>query len=149
MGREARFDSADIDKTPTAFVVELPERLIHENVEGSARDTYVAERKHPVYIVDLPSRAISMVIGCLEPGERTNRHRHTYETVLYVLEGRGYSTIETRRVAWQAGDAVYIPVWAWHQHVNLDDSSPVRYLSCGNAAMLQNIGNLAIREEAT
>ena len=49
---------------------------------------------------------------------------------------------------WQAGDAVYIPVWAWHHHVNLDDNNPAKYLACENAPMLQNMGRLAIREEA-
>jgi gentisate 1,2-dioxygenase len=51
-------------------------------------------------------------------------------------------------VDWQAGDAVYIPVWAWHHHANLDDKIPASYLACENAPMLQNMGRLAIREEA-
>jgi hypothetical protein len=48
-----------------------------------------AERKHPVYFVDQPSHAFSVTIGGLLPGDRSNRHRPTCETRLYVLEGRG------------------------------------------------------------
>jgi quercetin dioxygenase-like cupin family protein len=147
--QQSQFHSADFDQTPPTFPLELPQRLIHKAVaEDGAREAYSAERKHPVHFVDLPSKAISMTIGALEPGGRSNRHRHTYETVLYVLEGSGYSMIESLRVEWVAGDALYIPVWAWHHHVNSDLQRPARYLACENAPMLQNIGRLAIREEA-
>lgn len=149
MSTPAKFHSADFDKTPPTFPVELPARLFHKAVAADdARGAYSAERKHPVHFVDLPSQAISMTIGVLNPGGRSNRHRHTYETVLYVLEGRGYSMIEDRKLEWEEGDALYIPVWAWHHHVNADPQKKARYLACENAPMLQNIGRLAIREEA-
>ncbi|MGZ8244371.1 cupin domain-containing protein, partial [Methylomagnum sp.] len=112
------------------------------------RAAYSAERKHPVFFVDLPSHAISVTIGGLLPGGSSNRHRHTYETILYVLEGRGYTQVEDKRIEWQQGDAVYIPVWAWHHHVNLDADRPAKYIACENAPMLQNMGQLALREEA-
>ena len=149
MATQTRFHSADFDKTPPNLSVELPERLAHRGVErNDTRAAYSEERKHPVFFVDLPSHAISMTIGGLHPGGRSNRHRHTYETLLYVLEGRGHTMIEDQRVEWEAGDAVYIPVWAWHHHVNTDQANPARYLACENAPMLQNMGRLAIREEA-
>ncbi len=143
------YHSADFDKTPPSVTVELPEKLIHKAVESAGvKASYSDERKHPVFFVDLPSHAISVTIGGLLPGGCSNRHRHTYETILYVLEGRGYTLVEDIRVDWQVGDAVYIPVWAWHHHVNLDDEKPAKYLACENAPMLQNMGRLAIREEA-
>ena len=143
------FQSADFDKTPPSLRTVLPARLAHKAVEADgARSAYSEERKHPVSFVDLPSHAISMTIGGLHPSGRSNRHRHTYETILFVLEGRGYSMIEDRRIDWEVGDAVYIPVWAWHHHVNADPNAPARYLACENAPMLQNMGQLAIREEA-
>ena len=143
------YHSADFDKTPASIPVDLPDKLIHQNVEScGVEQAYSDERKHPVYFVDLPSHAISVTIGGLLPRGCSNRHRHTYETILYVLVGRGYTLVEDRRLDWQAGDAVYIPVWAWHQHFNLDDNNPAKYLACENAPMLQNIGRLTIREEA-
>lgn len=149
MTQQKQFHSADFDKTPPTFQVVMPDRLAHRGVEKEeVRSAYSQERKHPVHFVDLPSHAISMTIGGLPPEGRSNRHRHSYETILYVLEGRGYSMIEDQRVEWEAGDAVYIPVWAWHHHVNTDSAKPARYLACENAPMLQNAGRLAIREEA-
>lgn len=144
-----KFQSADFDKTPPTVQLQMPERLVHKHVEmGGVHDDYSQARKHPVFFVDLPSFAISMTIGGLTPGGRSNRHRHTYETILFVLEGRGHSMIEERRVEWEAGDAVYIPVWAWHHHVNSDPDKPAKYLACENAPLLQNLGGLALREEA-
>jgi quercetin dioxygenase-like cupin family protein len=143
------YHSADFDNTPPVVPVDMPDKLIHKAVESvGPKPTYSSERKHPVYFVDLPSHAISMTIGGLLPSGSSNRHRHTYETILYVLEGQGYTLVEDRRVDWQAGDAVYIPVWAWHHHVNLDDKYSAKYLACENAPMLQNMGRLALREEA-
>lgn len=87
-----------------------------------------------------------MTIGGLLPGQLTNKHRHTYETVLFVIEGEGYTEIEDEKVEWQAGDAVYIPVWAWHRHQNKSDKNPAKYIACENAPQLQHLG-VALREE--
>jgi quercetin dioxygenase-like cupin family protein len=146
--KEDLYHSADFDKTPPRPRVVMPEKIIHRQVEADGeRGEYSKERKHPVFFVDLPSRCISMTIGWLEPGQSSNRHRHTYETILYVLEGEGYSQIGPERVEWKAGDAVYIPVWAWHNHVNTSTTGRARYLACENAPILQNLGGVALREE--
>ncbi|PTL79340.1 cupin domain-containing protein [Vitiosangium sp. GDMCC 1.1324] len=143
-----KYHSADFDKTPPRPRVVMPDKFSHPAVESAGQnDGYSKERKHPVFFVDLPSHAISMTIGWLEPGQSSNRHRHTYETVLYVLEGEGYSDIQGKRIPWKQGDAVYIPVWAWHNHVNTHPTQRARYLACENAPMLQNMGGIALREE--
>jgi quercetin dioxygenase-like cupin family protein len=142
-----KFHSADFDKTPIRPRVVLPERLAHRDVEAHGEEhAYSKARKHPVFFVDLPSHALSLTIGWLEPGQSSNRHRHTYETILFVLEGEGYSYIAGKRVAWKSGDALYVPVWAWHNHVNIG-AGRARYLACENAPMLQNMGGIALREE--
>jgi quercetin dioxygenase-like cupin family protein len=142
------FTSRDFGSTKSALSVEVPERLIHRGVESAHREhTFSSERRHDVWVVDLPSRAVSMTIGTLEAGQSANRHRHTYETIIYVLEGDGETTIEGVVVEWSRGDAIYIPQWAWHHHRNRSTTHPCRYLAAENAPMLQNIG-LALREEA-
>jgi quercetin dioxygenase-like cupin family protein len=147
-GRDERYSSKDFGRTPARLEARVPEKLIHKKVEATNLDAgFSEERKHPVFVVDLPTVALSVTIGGLDPGQSTNRHRHTYETVIYVLEGRGYTMVEDRRVDWEAGDAIYVPVWAWHQHFNLSDREPCRYVACENAPMLQNLG-VALREES-
>jgi quercetin dioxygenase-like cupin family protein len=143
----SKFSSKDFGRTKNTLQAEIPEKLVHKNVEKTNKDdVFSNERKHPVFVVDLPSKVLSMTIGGLEPGQTTNKHRHNYETVIYVLEGNGYTLIEDRKVEWTAGDAVYIPIWAWHQHTNLSSTASCRYVACENAPMLQNLG-IALREE--
>jgi gentisate 1,2-dioxygenase len=145
--KEKQFSSKDFHETFARPVCRIPEKLIHQHVEEAGEHhQFSTERKHPVFFVDLPSKNISMTIGGLLPGQITNKHRHTYETILYVLEGAGYTEIENDKVAWKAGDAVYIPGWAWHRHQNLSHTESAKYIACENAPQLQNLG-VALREE--
>jgi quercetin dioxygenase-like cupin family protein len=141
------YTSKDFGRTKGEMRAELPEKLLHPDVAGTGLDTqFSQERKHLVQVVDLPSKTISVTLGGLEPAQSTNRHRHSYETILYVLEGEGETLIEDRLVEWKAGDAVYIPVWAWHSHRNRSEYRPCKYLACENAPLMQNLG-AAVREE--
>jgi quercetin dioxygenase-like cupin family protein len=145
----SHFSSADFTDVPASMTAARAERLIHKDVLGSEslRETsFSAERRHLVRVVDLPSKVISMTIGGLDPGQSSRRHRHNYETVIYILEGRGKSFIDDREVCWEKGDAVYIPVWAWHQHCNSSDLERALYVACENAPQLQSLG-IALREE--
>lgn len=145
--KQSQFSSKDFHKTFARPEFKRPEYLIHRNVENAGvHNQFSTERKHPVFFVDLPSKNVSMTIGGLLPGQLTNRHRHTYETVLYVIEGKGYTEVEDERIEWQKGDAVYIPSWAWHRHKNLSDTESAKYIACENAPQLQNLG-VALREE--
>lgn len=145
------FASADFGKVPPSLTAEIPERLLHANViHGAAADEdakFSKERKHLVRMVDLPSRVLSMTLGGLLAGEATRKHRHNYETIIYVVAGSGVSIIEDREVPWQAGDAFYVPTWAWHQHRNTSETGSALYVACENAPLLQNLG-IALREEA-
>lgn len=145
--KEKQFSSKDFHQTFARPQYVKPDKLIHRNVENAGEhNQFSAERKHPVFFVDLPSKNVSMTIGGLLPDQLTNLHRHTYETVLYVTEGEGWTEIEGEKVEWQAGDAVYIPSWAWHRHRNRSSKNNARYLACENAPQLQNLG-VALREE--
>ncbi|KLT69904.1 MULTISPECIES: cupin domain-containing protein [Flavobacterium] len=147
METKEQFSSKDFHQTFARPTFVKPEKLIHRNVEDAGvHNQFSTERKHPVFFVDLPSKNVSMTIGGLLPDQMTNRHRHTYETVLYVIEGHGYTEVEDERVEWKAGDAVYIPSWAWHRHKNLSSEASAKYIACENAPQLQNLG-VALREE--
>ena len=146
-----QYTSKDFHKTGSAISVNMPERLIHKAVLGSQNVGGEAqlsnERQHPVKIVDLPSHSISMTIGLLEPGQSSRLHRHNYESVIYIVAGKGFSLIHALRIDWEAGDAIYVPCWAAHQHTNVQETDTCTYVACENAPMLQNLGNIAMREE--
>lgn len=144
-----RYSSADFWRVPSRLTPNIPERLSHRSVMSETSrgaERFSGERRHKVHIVDLPSVAISMTIGRLAPREETRLHRHNYETLMYIVAGRGYSRIGSRVVEWAAGDCVYVPIWAPHHHVSTTDEECV-YLACENAPMLQNMGGIALREE--
>lgn len=146
--RHARFTSADFAQVPSTLIADQPERLLHPGVLVGTEDdeTFSEKRNHLVRTVDLPSRTLSMTVGGLKAGQATRMHRHNYETIIYVIAGSGFSSIEGREVQWEAGDAFYVPTWAWHQHTNASNTAPAFYIACENAPMLQNLG-IALREE--
>lgn len=148
--KSERYMSRDFWRTTNKIVAKVPNKLIHRDVAGN-RDAgsqqFTDERNHPVNIVDLPALTMSMTLGGLLPGQLTNRHRHSYETVLYVIEGAGTTWVEGEAIEWKKGDALYIPVWAWHQHRNASETEQALYIACENAPLLQNLGGIALREE--
>ena len=80
-------------------------------------------------------RCVEAYMQFLKPGERSGKHRHMWEEVLFVVEGEGYDlhwdlkfdcldafewewTPEPRKFEWQRGDFIYVPPFTIHQHFN-------------------------------
>lgn len=123
--------------------------LVHRQVasSGARAEEFSDSRGHPVYPVKLPSRTISFSVGELSPGGATSRHRHAYESLVYVLRGAGHTTVEDDRIEWSAGDAFYVPPWSWHQHF-ADGGENALYLTATNLPLLTGVGQTLLREEA-
>lgn len=67
---------------------------------------------------------LSMAMFEIPPGKAQARHRHPGEAILYIVQGRGYSVIDERPYDWEAGDAVLVHHYCWHQHFNADPERP-------------------------
>ena len=83
-------------------------------------------------------------IGELKPGGASVRHRHTTEAYLYVVRGRGFSIVNVdgepeERVEWEEGTLFSPPVFAWHQHFNLSDEEPARYLAIQDTRLKRHL----------
>ena len=82
------------------------------------------------------SRGLSMHMVVIPPGARSAPHSHrTYETAIYVLEGR----VETRygeglaqTVVSEAGDFLFIPPGVPHEAINLSATEPARAIVARN-----------------
>ncbi|KAA3631914.1 MAG: cupin domain-containing protein [Proteobacteria bacterium] len=85
-------------------------------------------------------RSIHAFIAEMPAGASTGKHRHTSEALMYGLSGSAYTIIDGERIDWKAGDAIAIPVMAWHQHFNASDTEPFRYLAASNYPMTVNLG---------
>ncbi len=63
--------------------------------------------------------------------KQSGRHVHQGGFGLFVLEGKGYTVVDSVRYDWKAGDLILLPVkkgGCEHQHFNLD-SKPSRWLA--------------------
>jgi gentisate 1,2-dioxygenase len=68
----------------------------------------------------------------IAPGGRSGAQKTPGGSVLYILEGKGYTLLDGVRHDWQAEDLVNIPIRAQGvvvQHVNADPGRPVRFVS--------------------
>jgi quercetin dioxygenase-like cupin family protein len=76
----------------------------------------------------LEAKCFGIVLSEIVPGGQSGLHKHTFEAVGYVLEGRGYEIVGDERLEWEAGDTFYLPANVPHRHVNLDKEKPARVL---------------------
>ena len=92
--------------------------------------------KHVVHEqLDTKECCLDIYMQFLPAGGSSGKHRHLSEEIFYVIEGEGYDLhwdlkfecadefewdwqTEPKKFAWKAGDFVYIPPYAIHQHVN-------------------------------
>ena len=94
-------------------------------------------------------RCVEAYMQFLKPGERSGKHRHMWEEVLFVVEGSGYDlhwdlkfdcidafewewNAEPKKHEWQRGDFIYVPPFTIHQHFNADPKEPLVFVSATN-----------------
>ena len=73
----------------------------------------------------------------------TGRHRHQGGFGLFVVEGKGYTTIDGTRVDWEEGDLVLLPIKAngvEHQHFNREPGKPCKWLAFAVIPYLEAMG---------
>jgi hypothetical protein len=69
----------------------------------------------------------------LPPRSRSGRLKFGGGQVMYILSGRGYTTIDGVKHPWKAGDVLNLPIrrdGIIVQHVNEDDAIAAKFLAC-------------------
>ncbi len=84
------------------------------------------------YVCEIPAG------GELQP------QRQLFEEMIYVLDGRGSTSIRNDAgqevdFEWKAGALFAIPLNTWHQHFNGSGKEPVRFVAVTNAPMVMNL----------
>ncbi len=79
----------------------------------------------------------------IPPGKQLMPQRQLFEEMIYILDGRGSTTVWNdagRRITfeWKAGAIFAIPLNASHQHFNGSGKDPVRFVSVTNAPVIIN-----------
>jgi mannose-6-phosphate isomerase-like protein (cupin superfamily) len=83
----------------------------------------------------------------IKPGSKSEPEHHLYELTVYVVSGRGATTIwqggkdEKRRSTfeWHAGSLFSIPLNAWYQNFNGSGNEPARYIAVTNAPPMMRL----------
>jgi len=67
---------------------------------------------------EVAASGLDVVAQQIDPGERSGEHRHIFEELLLVVQGRGYDLHEGTMHRWEEGDLICVPPMIAHQHVN-------------------------------
>jgi oxalate decarboxylase/phosphoglucose isomerase-like protein (cupin superfamily) len=98
-----------------------------------------------VYINHEASRTSNDCYVCeIPPGGELAPQRQLYEEMIYVLDGRGSTTVWNdagQRITfeWKGGSLFAIPLNAWHQHFNGSGREPARYVAVTNSPQVINL----------
>jgi len=98
-----------------------------------------------VFINHEASRTSNDCYVCeIPPGGKVAPQRQLFEEMIYVLDGRGSTTVWNdagQRITfeWNKGSMFAIPVNAWHQHFNGQGKAPARYVAVTNAPVVINL----------
>ena len=77
---------------------------------------------------EVAAQALDVMATEIAPEGHTGEHRHIFEEMVLVLQGRGHDTQENTEHQWAAGDIICVPPMTAHRHFN-DGDEPVRLLS--------------------
>lgn len=82
----------------------------------------------------------------IPPGKSLKPQKHLFDELIYILSGRGATTIwnegsPKQTFEWQNGSLFSPPLNTWHQHFNGQGDKPVRYIGVTLAPIFLNLIN--------
>lgn len=92
-----------------------------------------------------PTRTIDATAHAIPPATTSTIHRHSWDAILFMTEGSGWTEVDGVRYDWRKWDAIHIPAWSWHRHGNAGDRM-ARFLSTSSEPLLWSL-DLAILED--
>jgi len=96
---------------------------------------------------DRPTKNLDATIHELPAGlETTTIHRHSWDAIMFIESGSGWTEIDGVRVDWKPWDTVHLPSWAWHRHGNANPDKPAVFHTWSVQPMLEQFG-VALLEE--
>lgn len=88
-------------------------------------------------------------IFCHEIRAHSGRHRHQGGYHLFVIKGKGYTTVDGKRFDWKEGDLILLPIkkgGVEHQHFNVD-GKPSRWVAFNHLKFAETYGRFREQKE--
>jgi gentisate 1,2-dioxygenase len=86
-----------------------------------------------------PTRVIDATIHEIPEHSSSTIHRHSWDAIMFVTKGTGWTEIDGVRVDWRPWDTVYLPRWSWHRHGN-DSGVEATYVTWSVQPMYETFG---------
>ena len=112
-----------------AYVIKPEESAVFER--GSEATVY----KMVYAESSIPSDTLFLGKTVIKPGGAFPLHRHPVEEAYYILEGQGVAEVEGQQVAFEAGDAVFIPAKVKHRPINTSTTEPLVFVAAAGITL--------------
>lgn len=148
--KKRRADELEYWRDQQRYLVTADSVEMHETPRGVRRGVQVsADGGAPSVVLDANMHEI-------DPGAESTVHRHSWDAIMFVTGGSGWTEVDGERHHWRAWDTVYLPAWSWHRHGNDDDDSAF-YVTWSveplfellNAAFIEDLGDTPASELPT
>ena len=96
-------------------VVALEDVTLYQTARGTRVGVYVGADG------DRPTRSMDALVHEVDPGVVSTIHRHSWDAMVLVVAGNGWTEIDGERIDWGPGDSLHLPAWAWHRSGNDGD----------------------------
>jgi gentisate 1,2-dioxygenase len=120
-------------------VVALEDAVMEETARRTRVGVYTGED------ADRPTRSMDALAHEIDPGVTSTIHRHSWDAMVFVVAGQGWTEIDGERIEWGPGDSLHLPAWSWHRSGN-EGAVTARYLSFSSEPMLATMGMSVIED---
>jgi gentisate 1,2-dioxygenase len=123
----------------TALVRASDVELVESPSRRMRRGVYMgADGPRPTKVLDATLHEI--------PAQTTSTvHRHSWDAIMFVTKGSGWTEIDGQRIEWRAWDTLHLPGWAWHRHGNTSDRD-AQFVTWSVEPMYESFGMAVVEE---
>lgn len=121
------------------YIVRKEEVELVETARGVRTGVYMGKDG------DRPTRIIDALVHEVDPGVVSTIHRHSWDAVMLIVEGHGWTEVNGVRYDYRPWDTIYLPAWAWHRQGN-DGNKTARFMTFSTEPTMEVVGGALIED---